>query len=49
MNNIQEQKYARNNREPLGKSIMRNYEFPEKVKEDTFKFGIPTAGCININ
>lgn len=44
MNNINEQKYARNSREPLGKSIMRNYEFPEKVKEDKFKFGIPTIG-----
>jgi hypothetical protein len=45
MNHIQEQKYARNQREPLGKSIMRNYEFPEKVKEDMFKFGVPTTGC----
>lgn len=45
INNIHEQKYARNQREPLGKSIMRNYEFPEKVKEDNFKFGVPTTGC----
>lgn len=44
-NEIKESKYARNNREPLGKSIIRNYEFPEKVREDNFKFGIPTTGC----
>lgn len=48
MNNMKEQKYARNQREPLGKSIMRNYEFPEKVKDDSFKFGVPTNGCIHM-
>jgi hypothetical protein len=45
INNIQENKYARNNREPLGKSLMRNYNFPEKTTQDNFKFGIPTTGC----
>lgn len=44
MNNIKEQKYARNQREPLGSSLVRNYEFPEKVKNDSFKFGVPTVG-----
>ncbi len=45
INNIQENKYAKNQREPLGQSIIRNYKFPEKVKEEEFKFGIPTTGC----
>jgi hypothetical protein len=45
INNIHEQKYAKNQREPLGKSLIRNYEFPEKAKEDGFRFGIPTTGC----
>lgn len=47
MNNIQEQKYKRTQREPLGKSLVRNYEFPEKFKKDTFAFGVPTTGGIN--
>jgi hypothetical protein len=45
LNKIKEDKYARNQREPLGQSIIRNYKFPEVVKEDNFKFGIPTTGC----
>ena len=45
INEIKENKYSRLQREPLGKSIIRNYEFPEKVKEDSFKFGVPTSGC----
>jgi hypothetical protein len=45
LNEIKENKYARLQREPLGKSIIRNYEFPEKVKEDTFRYGAPTSGC----
>lgn len=45
VNSIKESKYAKNQREPLGKSIIRNYEFPEKYKENEFRFGIPTSGC----
>ena len=41
---MNEQKYAKAKREPLGKSIMRNYSFPDSVKEDNFKFGINTGG-----
>jgi hypothetical protein len=41
---MQEQKYARCQREPLGKSIMRNYKFPESVREDKFRFGVETTG-----
>lgn len=44
INEMQEQKYARCQREPLGKSIMRNYKFPEIVKEDQFRFGIDSTG-----
>jgi hypothetical protein len=44
LNKINEDKYARNQREPLGKSIIRNYDFPQAVKNEEFKFGIPTSG-----
>ena len=47
MNNLQEAKYASTWREPLGKSIIRNYKFPEEVKKEGFKFGIPTTGFYN--
>jgi hypothetical protein len=40
MNQMNEQIYKRNKREPLGKSIIRNYNFPDTVKEENFKFGI---------
>ena len=45
LNTFKEDKYARNQREPLGKSIIRNYNLPDKTKEDNFKFGLPTQGC----
>ena len=45
LNEIKENKYSRLQREPLGKSIIRNYEFPEKVREDNFRFGAPNTGC----
>jgi hypothetical protein len=48
MNNIYENKYERNYREPLGKSIIRNYKFPDRLKEEEFRFGVPTTGCILI-
>lgn len=41
---MQEQKYFRCQREPLGKSIMRNYKFPELVKDNNFRFGVETTG-----
>jgi hypothetical protein len=43
---MQEQKYARCQREPLGKSIMRNYKFPEVVRDNRFRFGVETIGGI---
>lgn len=45
LNLIKEQKYASSRREPLGNSIQRNYIFPEVVKKEEFKFGVPTVGC----
>lgn len=47
MNALQEKHYASARREPLGKSIVRNYTFPEEVKKEGFKFGIPTSGFYN--
>ena len=47
MNQLAESHYASSKREPLGKSIVRNYKFPEQVKDDNFRFGIPTTGFFN--
>ena len=47
MNQLAESRYASSKREPLGKSIVRNYEFPDTVKKEGFKFGLPTTGIIN--
>ena len=47
MNQLNETNYASNKREPLGKSIVRNYKFPEVVKDNNFRFGIPTTGFFN--
>ncbi len=47
MNEMEEQKYVRRQREPLGKTIMRNYKFPEITKEESFRFGVETLGSIN--
>ena len=49
MNELSESRYASNKREPLGKSIVRNYKFPEVVKSTDFKFGIPTSGFLSAN
>lgn len=45
---MQEQKYSRCQREPLGKSIMRNYIFPDTTRDNKFRFGIETIGGILI-
>ena len=47
MNQLAESRYASAKREPLGKSIVRNYQFPDAVKKDGFKFGVPTCGFNN--
>lgn len=49
INQMKEQKYVRTQKEPLGKTMQRNYVFPEEVKNDDFKFGVPTQGGIFIN
>lgn len=46
---MNEQKYAQAKREPLGKSLIRNYKFPEEVKKDEFKFGLHTSGSKYLN
>jgi hypothetical protein len=45
VNQIKEDKYSRSQREPLGQSIIRNYDFPASTKDDNFKFGKPITGC----
>ena len=48
MNQLAESHYASNKREPLGKSLIRNYKYPEEIKNNNnFRFGIPTKGIIN--
>ena len=47
MNQLAESHYASRKREPLGKSLQRDYIFPEEVKNDKFKFGVPTKGLMN--
>jgi len=47
MNDLAESRYASKKREPLGKSIVRNYKFPEVVKSADFKFGVPTSGFLS--
>ena len=47
MNQLAESHYASKKREPLGKSLVRDYIFPEEVKNENFKFGVPTKGIIN--
>ncbi len=44
INQMNEKKYVRNQKEPLGKNMDRNYIFPEEVKDENFKFGVPTPG-----
>lgn len=44
MNQLKEKHYSSAKREPLGKSLQRNYIFPETVKQDGLKFGVPTTG-----
>lgn len=44
-NEIKESKYSTNTREPLGHSIIRNYNLPQRIKDPKFKFGVATTGC----
>ena len=47
MNQLAESHYASSKREPLGKSLVRDYQFPEEVKDEKFRFGVPTKGILN--
>ena len=47
MNQLAESHYASKKREPLGKSLVRDYTFPEEVKNEQFRFGVPTKGIMN--
>ena len=47
MNQLAESHYASAKREPLGKSLIRDYKFPEEVKQENFRFGVPTTGIVN--
>jgi len=41
---LKEEAYARNQKEPLGQSLSRNYQYPDSVHGDEFRFGVPTKG-----
>ena len=44
-NDIKEQKYASQAKEPLGHSYQRNYNWPGRVEDPTkYPFGVPTIG-----
>ena len=47
-NDLNEAKYASHKREPLGKPMPRNYEFPAAVTNGDFKFGAQTINSICI-
>jgi hypothetical protein len=42
INGLQETKYASNLKEPLGKTLNRNYNLPEVCSNPYFKYGKPT-------
>jgi hypothetical protein len=44
MNEMKEKQYKRSKKEPLGRTMERNYIFPPETQSDGFKFGIPTVG-----
>lgn len=43
-NEMKEKQYKRSRKEPLGKTMERNYIFPPETRTDGFKFGVPTKG-----
>lgn len=46
INEMKEKKYAKNIQKPLGKSYQRNYNLPEEINSDNFKFGIQSKVCM---
>ena len=50
-NDLKEDRYASHQREPLGKSMNRNYQFPDKFKQEGFEFGqrtIPSGAAKDV-
>ncbi|KAL4491814.1 hypothetical protein ABPG72_006069 [Tetrahymena utriculariae] len=47
INEIKEAKYHSRQVEPLGKRMERNYEFPQEVHQNNFKFGLATINSEN--
>jgi hypothetical protein len=41
-NDIKENKYASNLREPLAQSYVRGYNWPQTTQTGEFKFGVPS-------
>ena len=46
INEMKEKKYAKNIQKPLGKSYQRNYNLPEEIYSNNFKFGIQSKVCM---
>jgi len=44
MRDLREEKYAKNIKEPLGKTVDRNYNWPQQTQQGNFQFGVPTRG-----
>ena len=44
-NDIKEQKYASNIREPLAKGFSRGYQWPVEAEKENFAFGYATVSC----
>lgn len=42
INELKETKYASQQKEPLGKSLSRNYNLPNVCADPTFQYGKPT-------
>ena len=45
-NDLNEAKYGSHKREPLGKPIQRDYEFPAQATQGDFRFGVKTLNSI---
>jgi hypothetical protein len=42
INDLKESKYASQQKEPVGKSLSRDYKLPEVCADQNFKYGKPT-------
>jgi hypothetical protein len=46
-NDLKEGKYQSHQREPLGKSYIRGYNYPDQIKNTEFEFGVATGASEN--